>query len=61
MSIEFISGLSLREIVWLGILLGIGFKIGKILVDLVICVIALIFAGVIGLASLIANWWLERT
>jgi hypothetical protein len=50
-----------NEIIWLGVLLGIGFKIGKILVDLLYLLIALIFAGVIGLASLIANWWLNRS
>ena len=60
MSVESILQLGTNELIWIGVLLGIGFKIGKTLVDLLYLLIALIFAGVIGVASLIANWWLER-
>lgn len=61
MSVEAILDLGTNELVWLGILVGIGFYVGKIFVELVILLIALLFAGVIGLASLIANWWLNRS
>ena len=60
MSVESILQLGTNELIWLGVLIGIGFKIGKTLVDLLYLLIALIIAGAIGLASLIANWWLER-